>query len=228
LDDLLLFLAIREAARQRLFAAVGWLGPQLLALVQHYASDIEIDPEAVRRQIEDQLGDNPLAFDASTLGEWQNAVGEPLRGLFSPARTPQQDEVLERLETLLALVEGWVDEVSAQVTKQRMPAAQALTEMLRRRSAEKGPVQIGLKTLVGIELSPRRARDAANLWAATRARRGSAERDATWRHPDLLPTVADLADPLGFAEHGKSAPAEDDFDSALAKLLAEEGPPESN
>lgn len=223
-EDLLLFLAIRESARERLFAAVGWLGPQLLALVQHYAADIEIDPDAFRTQIEERLGDNPLAFDPAAATGWQSAMEGPLGGLFSPTRTPQQDEVLQRLEVLLALVEGWVDEVAAQVTKPRMPAATALTEMLRRRSVEKGPVQIGLKTLVGIELSPRLARDAANLWAAVRVARGSAERDAVWRHPDLLPGVADLADPLGFAERGRTASTDEDFDSALAKLLDEEGP----
>ena len=40
-------------------------------------------------------------------------------------------------------------------------------------------------------------------------------------HPDLLPTAADLDDPLGFREDA-GAPAEmseDDFDAALRDLL---------
>ncbi len=143
--------------------------------------------------------------------------------LFAPQVTDEQREVLERLETLLALVEGWVDEVVAQVAGPRMPVADALTETLRRRRATGGPAESALKSLVGLELRPRRTRDAANLWAATRAARGAEARDAAWDHPDLLPTAADLADPLGFAAEGHSAAAPDDLDAELARLLDEEG-----
>ena len=46
-------------------------------------------------------------------------------------------------------------------------------------------------------------------------------RDGVWMHPDLLPTAADLDDPLGFRE-GASAPealSEEDFDAELRRLL---------
>ncbi|MFT4107993.1 zinc-dependent metalloprotease [Propionicimonas sp.] len=215
--DILLFLAIREVARQRLFGAVGWLGPQLLALVEHYARDIAIDPDALEQAIESQLG-------SAMTPEALEDAGQALAGsLFAPQVTEEQREVLERLETLLALVEGWVDEVVAQVAGTRMPAAAALTETLRRRRAVGGPAESALKSLVGLELRPRRTRDAANLWAATRVARGSEARDATWDHPDLLPTTADLADPLGFAAAGHTAGAPDDLDAELARLLDEEG-----
>jgi putative hydrolase len=215
--DILLFLAVREAARQRLFGAVGWLGPQLLALVEHYARDIAIDPDALEQAIESQLS------SAMTPDQLENA-GEALAGsLFSPQVTEEQREVLDRLETLLALIEGWVDEVVAQVAGTRMPAAAALTETLRRRRASGGPAESALKSLVGLELRPRRTRDAANIWAATRAARGGEARDATWDHPDLLPTASDLDDPLGFAAAGHAAGVPDDLDAELAKLLDEEG-----
>ncbi|HRA04998.1 MAG TPA: zinc-dependent metalloprotease [Propionicimonas sp.] len=215
--DVLLFLAVRETARQRLFGAVGWLGPQLLALVEHYARDIAIDPDALERAIESQLS------SAMTAGELEDA-GTALAGsLFAPQVTEEQREVLERLETLLALVEGWVDEVVAQVAGRRMPAAAALIETLRRRRAAGGPAEAALKALVGLELRPRRTRDAANLWAATRATRGTEARDATWDHPDLVPTVADLADPMGFAAQGHQSGEPDDLDVELARLLKEEG-----
>lgn len=215
--DVLLFLAIREAARQRLFGAVGWLGPQLLALVEHYARDISIDPDALEQAIESQLN------SAMTAGELENAGNALAGSLFAPQRTEEQVEVLARLENLLALVEGWVDEVVAQVAGQRMPSAAGLTETLRRRRASGGPAESALKSLVGLELRPRRTRDAANLWAATRVARGAEARDATWAHPDLLPTAADLADPLGFAAEGHRAASPDDLDVELARLLDEEG-----
>jgi putative hydrolase len=215
--DVLLFLALREAARQRLFAAVGWLGPQLLALVEHYAREIRIDPEALERAIGSQLS------AALSLEEIEQAGQAVAGSLFAPAVSQEQREVLGRLETLLALVEGWVDEVVDQVTRERMPSAIALTETLRRRRAAGGPAEAALKALVGLELRPRRTRDAANLWAATRAGRGSDARDAAWAHPDLVPDAADLDDPLGFAEHGHHGGSPDDLDAELARLLEDEG-----
>ena len=215
-SDVLLFLALRETARQRLFGAVGWLGPQLLALVEHYARGISIDASALEQAIENQLS------GAMTPQEIE-AAGQAVAGsLFAPQVTPEQREVLGRLETLLALVEGWVDEVVEQATRGRMPAALQLTETLRRRRASGGPAEAALKALVGLELRPRRTRDAANLWAATRATRGAAERDAAWAHPDLIPTAADLDDPLGYAEHGHEQAAPDSLDAQLAQLLDEE------
>lgn len=221
-SDVRLFLALRETARQRLFAAVGWLGPQLHALVEHYARDITIDAGALEQAIESQLS-------ASMSADEIEQAGLALAGkLFEPAVTDEQKEVLARLETLLALVEGWVDEVVGHTMATWMPNAAALTEVVRRRRASGGPAENALKALVGLELRPRRTRDAANLWAATRVARGAQARDDAWAHPDLIPTAADLDDPLGYAQHGPASSAPDDLDAELAKLLGEaDGTPDS-
>lgn len=108
-----------------------------------------------------------------------------------------------------------------------MPAAAALAETVRRQRATGGPAEATFATLVGLELRPRRMRDAANLWAAVRDARGADGRDAVWNHPDLLPTSADLDDPIGFVQRGaEPSTSDEDFDAALAKLLddADQGP----
>ena len=214
LSDVTLYLALRECARQRLFASAGWLRAQMLTLVEQYASGITIDTSALEEAV-GQLDPSNISELASTLEG----------GLFEPQKTPQQLATLERLETMLALVEGWVDEVVTQATAQWMPAAGALAETVRRARATGGPAEATFATLVGLELRPRRMRDAANLWAALRDGRGADGRDAVWSHPDLVPTSADLDDPLGFvAAEGKSETGDVDFDSALAELLdAESG-----
>ena len=213
-SDVTLYLALRECARQRLFAAAGWLREQMLALVEQYARGITIDTSA----LEEAVGQ----IDPSNLAE----LSSTLEGnLFAPQQTPEQKAVLQRLETMLALVEGWVDEVVSQATAERMPAAAALAETVRRSRATGGPAEATFATLVGLELRPRRMRDAANLWAALRDARGLEGRDAVWSHPDLVPTSADLDDPLGFAAVKPAEEAgEEDFDAALAELLdAEQG-----
>ncbi|WP_019145068.1 zinc-dependent metalloprotease [Aeromicrobium massiliense] len=214
--DVLLYVVLREAAHQRLFAHAPWLAAQLVGAVEDFGRGVTIDVSA----IESQLG----SLDPSRPDE----IAEALQGgLFEPARTPQQEQALQRLETMLALVEGWVDEVVTQATKDRMPAAVPLAEAMRRRRAEGGPAEQTFATLVGLELRPRRLRDAANLWAALRDAQGPEVRDAVWSHPDLLPTVDDLDDPIGFAagenrpSDGPSAQFDAQFDEALGRLLDE-------
>lgn len=209
-EDVTLYLALRECARQRLFASAGWLRSQMLALVEQYARGITIDTSALEQAV-GQL-------DASNLEELTSSLEG---GLFEPQKTPEQLATLERLETMLALVEGWVDEVVTQATAQWMPSAAALAEAVRRARATGGPAEETFATLVGLELRPRRMRDAANLWAALRDARGVDGRDAVWSHPDLVPTSADLDDPLGFVAGESRSEGEEnaDFDTALEELL---------
>ena len=215
--DVTLYLALRESARQRLFAAAGWLREQMLALVEQYAAGITIDTSALEQAV-GQLDPSNLEDLSGTLEG----------GLFEPQKTPEQLATLERLETMLALVEGWVDDVVSQATAKWMPAATALAETVRRARATGGPAEATFSTLVGLELRPRRMRDAANLWAAVRAARGVEGRDAVWSHPDLLPRSADLDDPLGFvAGDGKEEASDASFDAALAELLDDaDSPPD--
>ncbi|MGN6780780.1 MAG: zinc-dependent metalloprotease, partial [Marmoricola sp.] len=187
--DVLLYLALREAAHQRLFAHVPWLRQYVVSAVEEFGRGVSIDLGG----IEEALGGvNPM--DPQAL---QDALGG---NLFEPRKTPAQEAALLRLETTLALVEGWVDEVVGQATADRMPAAGRLHEAIRRRRAAGGPAENTFAALVGLELRPRRLRDASTLWGSLRSRQGLEARDAVWTHPDLLPTPADLDDPLGFRE----------------------------
>ena len=216
-DDVQLYLTLRESARQRLFAHVGWLGPQLLAYVEHYAAETTIDQSAIES-----------VFDMDELDqltpERMQELSQQLQGkLFEPTRTPAQVEVLGRLETLLALTEGWVDELVARAASRYMPQHAALAETWRRRRGVGGPAEAVFASLVGLELRPRRVRDAANLWAAVGEFRGQIERDRLWSHPDLLPTAEALDDPVGFAKGDVAEESQaDDMDRALAQLLADE------
>jgi putative hydrolase len=214
ISDVTLYLALRECARQRLFASAGWLRAQMLTLVEQYASGITIDTSALEQAVT-QLDPNNLEELSSSLEG----------GLFEPQKTPEQLATLGRLEAMLALVEGWVDDVVTQATVERMPSAPALAEAVRRARATGGPAEQTFATLVGLELRPRRMRDAANLWAALRDARGMEGRDAVWSHPDLMPTSADLDDPLGYvAGETRTESAETtDFDAALEELLKRDG-----
>lgn len=183
-----LFLALREAAHHRLFGHVPWLRARLLGAVEDYARGIKVDASALRDAMPQIDPSNP------------EALNEVLSGaaMFQPEDTPAQKAALARLETVLALVEGWVSTVVAAAASDRLPQADALAEAIRRRRATGGPAERTFATLVGLELRPRRLREAADIWQGLTAARGIAGRDAVWSHPDLLPTADDFDDPDGF------------------------------
>jgi putative hydrolase len=213
--DVLLYLALREAAHQRLFGHVPWLRQHLISAVEDYGRGVHLDMSGIEEALGGLDPSNPAALQEALSG-----------GLFEPKPSPEQQAALQRLETTLALVEGWVDEVVGQATADRMPAAAKLQEAIRRRRAAGGPAEETFAALVGLELRPRRLRDASTLWGSLRTRHGREARDAVWAHPDLLPTAADLDDPLGFREDLKSPEelTDEAFDQAVQELLESERP----
>ncbi|MBT1095588.1 zinc-dependent metalloprotease [Streptomyces chartreusis] len=203
-EEVRLYLALREAAHQRLFAHVPWLRSHLFGAVDGYARGIKVDTA----KLEDVVGQ----FDPQNPEQLQDALQQ---GMFQPEDTPEQKAALARLETALALVEGWVDAVVHAAAKPRLSSADALRETLRRRRASGGPAEQTFATLIGLELRPRRLRDASRLWASLTDARGVDGRDALWAHPDMLPTAGDLDDPDGFVHREQI-----DF-SELDKMLGE-------
>jgi putative hydrolase len=194
-DQVRLYVALREAAHQRLFGHVPWLRGHVLGAVESYARGIKVDRDAV----EEAVGRIDPS-DPSTMTEMQ------LEGIFTSDDSPGQKAALSRLETALALIEGWVSHVVDRASASRLPDADRLAETFRRRRAAGGPAEQTFSALVGLELRPRRLREATVLWAALAEQRGIDGRDALWSHPDLLPSDEDFADPEAFAR-----PSEDTF-----------------
>lgn len=213
-SDVMLYLLLREAARQRLFQGISWLSPQLEALLAHYAREIRIDFEALSSQLD--IGDEEVSLEEIV------AVGEKVRGsFFKPASTDLQLEILGRLEVLLALIEGWVDHVTNRAASSWMTNSTQLDEVIRRRRASADPTREVFRDLLGLDLRPRLIRDAENLWAAMEHRHGALERDGVWRHPDMLPTARHLEDPLSYVHPNHRDQDDGDFDAELRKLLGE-------
>jgi len=194
-DEVRIFLALREAAHHRLFSHAPWLSGRLFDAVRDCAESVTIDMS--------QLESLSQGIDPTDVDALQQAVSE---GLFNPEPSPAQQAALARLETLLALVEGWVDTVTLASATPSLPSISALNETMRRRRATGAPSEQALASLVGLQMRPRRLRDAAATWALLGDRRGVDGRDALWAHPDLMPTGDDLDDPFAFVERDDDGP----------------------
>lgn len=194
-DQVRLYVALREAAHQRLFGHVPWLRGHVLSAVETYAQGISVNRDAIEEAMSRIDPTNPESMREVAF-----------EGIFTPDESPQQKAALARLETALALVEGWVSHVVTRAAADRLPDAIRLAETFRRRRAAGGPAEQTFSALVGLELRPRRLREATALWEALERHRGVPGRDAVWSHPDLMPTDDDFADPDAFAR-----PSEETF-----------------
>lgn len=200
--DITLFFALRESAHQRLFDHVAWLRPRLLSAVEEYARYMDVNINS--------LGEQFSGIDISNPDALQEIMAS---GVLEPEDTPEQRAAVARLETLLALIEGWVDDVVSQAVDDRLQSLPQLRETMGRRRATGGPAERTFSTLVGMQLRPRLYREAHTLFAAIRSKSGIEARDALWAHPDLLPTSEDLEDPLGFVQSTTASFDIGDFES---------------
>ena len=208
-----IYLATREIAHARLFRHAKWLRLHIMSAIRDFAAGIRIDAGRIMELAED--------FDPTDTEAMKDLLGS---GKLLPERTEEQERALHRLETMLALIEGWVDHVTAQATT-RLPKSDALGEAIRRRRASGGPAEKAFSTLVGLELRPRRLREASALWSEIHRDLGTEARDNLWRHPDSMPQDADFDSPADFITALKNPDSSsDDFDQALRELLEEETP----
>ncbi len=207
-DQVRIYLALREAARMRLFANSPWLARDLTAMVQQYAAGISIDVSAIEDAVQNLDPADPESMNEMFSGS-----------MFIPEPEGAQKAAIEQLETLLALIEGWVDLVVTEAAKP-LESASALREMINRRRAAGGPAEHAFGSLVGLDLRPRRLHDATQLWSTIHESEGVEYRDAIWESQLRLPTSEDLDDPEGYVKRQASADEQSaSLDEDLKKLL---------
>jgi putative hydrolase len=209
-DQAYIYLAIREMAHVRLFKHSKWLRDHIVSQITTYASEISIDSDRISELAE--------SLDPNDTDAIKQAIES---GAFISERTDEQNQALASIENMLALIEGWVDVVTEDATR-LLPRSGAIAESVRRRRATAGPAELTFGTLIGLELRPRRLREATAMWRAVTDAVGIDRRDSLWDHPDLAPTGEDINNPAALIEklQGKS-PEADDFDRALRDLLGD-------
>jgi putative hydrolase len=192
LDEVQIFHALREASVARLFSNNPWLVSYIRTAITDYGKGINIDMDAIQEQAQRAL-DESGGFDPSNPESLKIALNS---GIFTPQETPAQRAALTKLETVLALIDGWCEEVVSLAAGNRLPNLNALQETLRRRRATSAPAQQLFSSLLGLQVSPRLSREATAFWSQVRQLKDIAGRDQIWS--GILPTADDLLTPESF------------------------------
>lgn len=186
-SEIYLFHALREGAIARLFEHNPWIVSYIRSAIVEYGAGIKIDLDAIQRQAEEAMqGIDPTSGEQSFTLSLDS-------GIFTPEETPAQRAALEKLETVLALVDGWADDVATLAAGDRIPSITALRELHRRKRATSAPTQQLFKTMLGLEVSPKLAREASAFWSRVREVKDVTARDQIWS--GILPSATELLAP---------------------------------
>ena len=188
-SEVFIYHALREGAVARLFANNPWLVSYIQSAIVEYGKGIHIDIDAIQRQAQS-------AFENMQENMQENMSFALDNGIFTPEESPAQKIALAKLETVLALIDGWTDEVTSLAAGDRLPSIEQLRETLRRRRASAAPAQQLFSSMLGLQVSPRLTREASAFWKKIREVKSIAERDQIWS--GLLPTAEDLLAPEKF------------------------------
>ena len=192
MEEVRIFHALRESAIARLFAHNPWLVSYIRTAITDYGKGINIDMEAIQEQAQ-RAFESGNGFDPSNPESLTIALND---GIFTPQESPAQRAALTKLETALALIDGWSEEVVALAAGERLPNIAALQETLRRRRATSAPAQQLFSSLLGLQVSPRLARESAAFWKQIRELKDVESRDRVWS--GILPSADDLLTPESF------------------------------
>ena len=209
-QDILVYISAREAARQRLFKHVPWLVERLVSSVEEYALGLELDTSAIEEAM------RSLNIESQDPAEIQSAMAELQNLDLKPTIRSRNAAATSRLETLLALVEGWVEYVVTEAMGERVPSTARLNEAWRRRRNSGGSAEQAFSTVVGIEFAAPKVNEAAELWRRVTVAVGSQRRDQVWDHPDFLPLAEHLDNSADFIDS-----LLDDADSSTFDPIAE-------
>ena len=121
MDEVRIFHALRESAVARLFAHNPWLISYIRTAISDYGKGIRIDIDAIQRQAQevfDNASEEGKEFDPTNPESFNIALNE---GIFTPEETPAQRAALTKLETVLALIDGWSEDVVTLAAGERIP-----------------------------------------------------------------------------------------------------------
>jgi len=206
-SEVLIYLATREMAIASLYNQASWLREQIITQVREFAAGLTVDLSGIE-EIASRI-------DPTDPGSMEQII--EASAMVSP-RSPEQEQALERIETVLALIEGWVDATSLEATK-RLPNIQAVVEIFNRKRATSGASAKTFEALLGLEMRPRLRREATLMWQRVVADIGKNASDDLWSHPDQMPTALEIENPDSLISRIKNNG--DDFEDELRKFLTD-------
>ncbi|MGH8984116.1 MAG: zinc-dependent metalloprotease [Acidimicrobiia bacterium] len=183
--DLRFYVAVHEVvhAAER---SGPWVQARLVGLATEYVSAYELDTSA----IEEQFG----AIDPSDPSSLSGIAEDP-EALLGAMGSPRQAEVLAKLQSFTAVLEGYADTVLERVGGRLIPSFAQIHEAMQRHRLERGEAERFVEGLLGLKLEREDYERGAAFCAGVVERAGMEGLNRLWEQESMLPTAAELDAP---------------------------------
>jgi coenzyme F420 biosynthesis associated uncharacterized protein len=182
--ELLEWVVFHEITHAVQFSGVDWLREHVAGLLRELLASVkfEVDPSALLRM--------PNMQDLRALWE---SVREG--GLVRAVAGEQRKAIIDRLQAVMALIEGHAEHVMDAAGAAVLPSLPKLREALEKRRREKPPLVKLLERLLGLDLKLRQYLIGKRFCDAVVRDWGIEGLNRAWSGPEQLPTLAELDDP---------------------------------
>jgi putative hydrolase len=188
-DDLRLWVCLHQLAHHAVLG-VPHVRDRLDALLADYAGAFVSDPDALTNK----LGDLEADPGGDPMARFQELMSDP-EVILGAMRSPQQEELLPRLESLVAVIGGYVDHTMDRIGSTLIGSYGQVTEALRRHRVEASASDRFVERLLGLELTQDHFDRGRAFVDGIEERAGLTGLERLWTEAEVLPTPAEVDAP---------------------------------
>ncbi len=183
-EEFMTWVTLHEVTHAVQFAGVPWLHAHVAGLVRELLKSAEVRLEAPRK------------FHVPSTDEVKRILGHLRNGdLISIVTTTPERETLDRVQSVMAVIEGHAEHVMDVVAPDLLPSLPKLRAALDRRRKSQSGLSRLVARLLGLELKLRQYEQGKFFCDAVVEERGPEALHHLWTSPETLPTLAELRDP---------------------------------
>jgi coenzyme F420 biosynthesis associated uncharacterized protein len=198
-SDFRRWVCLHEETHRTQFTSVAWLRPYVQQQMTEFLLASDLDPASILDRL--RAAADAVAGAVRGHGEPDDRPGGRGGGsLIEAIQTPQQREILERLTSVMTLVEGHGDYVMDAVGPSVVPSVANIRAKFSARRGSAGRIEQALRRILGIDLKMKQYEQGSKFVSTVVAEAGMSTFNKVWTSPDTLPTVAEISDPQAWLD----------------------------
>jgi coenzyme F420 biosynthesis associated uncharacterized protein len=178
------WVCLHEETHRTQFTSVPWLRGYVQEQMSEFLLASDLDPATI-------LGRLRSAADA-VAGAVRDGGGD---SVLEAIQSPRQREILDRLTSVMTLVEGHGDYVMDAVGPQVVPSVEQIRQRFNERRGTGGRIERTLRRILGIDLKMKQYAQGSRFVKAVVEEAGMATFNKVWTSPQTLPTKDEFEHP---------------------------------
>jgi coenzyme F420 biosynthesis associated uncharacterized protein len=168
---------LHEETHRTQFTAVSWLRGYVQEQMTEFLLASDLDPATILERLRS-------AADA-VAGAVRDGEGD---SLIEAIQSPRQREILDRLTSVMTLVEGHGDYVMDAVGPRVVPSVEEIRARFNERRVAAGRVERTVRRILGIDLKMKQYAQGSRFVRTVVEEAGMATFNKVWTSPETLPT----------------------------------------